>query len=323
MPLKRGVLAVLGLAVVAGVAAALLERRPEPPPLGMVRATEIKIQPEVSGRIVSLPLPAGAPVRAGDVIAVLNSPELAASVAEAQATIGEAQASRNRVYAGVRIEQVNSAAREIEKAQADLTLAQASFNRSSALVRRSDVSRQQFDEARKSLETAQANLKAAQSRYEQAKRGPTAEERATADASVASAEASLAVLRQRQQKLTLKSPVAGVVQMVIGELGEATVPGRTVATITAADGQWFQFNIREDRLHGLAIGQAVTLTENAGGQRIPATITELRQLGDFATWRAARAVGDHDLNTFAVRADPRGAAPKLEPGITVWLAAGS
>ena len=48
----------------------------------------------------------------------------------------------------------------------------------------------------------------------------------------------------------------------------------------------------------------------------------MRRLGDFATWRAARAVGDHDLNTFAVRADHRvdAVAGKLEPGVTVWIA---
>jgi hypothetical protein len=39
--------------------------------------------------------------------------------------------------------------------------------------------------------------------------------------------------------------------------------------------------------------------------------------GEFATWRA---VGDHDLNTFLVRADPVGpAATGLQPGMSVWL----
>jgi hypothetical protein len=46
--------------------------------------------------------------------------------------------------------------------------------------------------------------------------------------------------------------------MVIGELGEATIPGRTVATIKTDDGQWFQFNIREYQLRGIDIGRAVT-----------------------------------------------------------------
>jgi HlyD family secretion protein len=107
--------------------------------------------------------------------------------------------------------------------------------------------------------------------------------------------------------------------MVIGELGEATVPGRTVATIRAADGQWVQFNMREDQLHGIDIGRHVVLTEGSGGAKIPATISEIRRLGDFATWRAARAVGDHDLNTFAVRADPAESTAMPEPGVTVWL----
>jgi HlyD family secretion protein len=66
----------------------------------------------------------------------------------------------------------------------------------------------------------------------------------------------------------------------------------------------------------------VTLTEGRDGKQFPATISEMRRLSDFATWRAARAVGDHDLNTFAVRADPADEAIQLEPGVTVWLASG-
>ncbi len=55
-------------------------------------------------------------------------------------------------------------------------------------------------------------------------------------------------------------------------------------------------------------------------QKIAAHVTELRRLGDFATWRAARAVGDHDLNTFFVRADAVDGGLSLEPGVTVWIA---
>ena len=50
-----------------------------------------------------------------------------------------------------------------------------------------------------------------------------------------------------------------------------------------------------------------------------ARVTELRPLGEFAVWRAARAVGDHDLNGFLVRADPIAETEGLEPGMTVWL----
>ena len=69
-----------------------------------------------------------------------------------------------------------------------------------------------------------------------------------------------------------------------------------------------------------AIRAAHVLKTWVGGKQVSAKISEMRRLGDFATWRAARAVGDHDLNTFSVRADPVEPVAGLEPGVTVWIA---
>ena len=41
---------------------------------------------------------------------------------------------------------------------------------------------------------------------------------------------------------------------------------------------------------------------------IDARIAEIVPRGEFAIWRAARAVGDYDLNTFLIRVDPVGDA---------------
>jgi HlyD family secretion protein len=71
------------------------------------------------------------------------------------------------------------------------------------------------------------------------------------------------------------------------------------------------FNFREDQLDGLHIGSSVQLLRLAGNDRIAARVTEIMPRGEFATWRAARVVGDHDLNTFLVRADPVGAASEM------------
>ncbi len=48
-------------------------------------------------------------------------------------------------------------------------------------------------------------------------------------------------------------------------------------------------------------------------------MTENHGLGEFATWRAARAVGDQELNTFLIRADAVSEVDGIEPGMTVWL----
>ncbi|HUL04830.1 MAG TPA: HlyD family efflux transporter periplasmic adaptor subunit [Candidatus Acidoferrum sp.] len=319
----RRVAGVLVLAIGAIALADLaLRPAPAPPLVGMVRATEIKIAPEVSGRIAALPVKAGEHITAGTVIAVLSSPELSAAVEEARAAVGQARASREHVYAGVRQEQVDIAAREVDKATADLTFAEEQFRRTSSVASAGYSSKQNLDSAQAALDAARANLAQTQSEFAAAQRGPTAEDRASADAEVTAAEASLAVLERRAEKLQLRAPVDGVVETVVGELGEATVPGRTVLTITATAEPWFSFNIREDALRGIDIGTTLTLTASGNTQPIAAKVTELRRLGDFATWRAARAVGDHDLNTFAVRADPGGPVGGLEPGMTVWISRG-
>ena len=80
-------------------------------------------------------------------------------------------------------------------------------------------------------------------------------------------------------------------------------------TLGLANDRWFSFTIREDRLGGVTIGSTLTL-ETAAGDRVEAKVTELRPLGEFAVWRAARAVGDHDLNNFLLRADPIGPTPQ-------------
>ncbi len=315
---------IAGIVVLVGaiVTVADLALRPSPPPpiVGMVRTTEIRIAPEVSGHIATIPVKPGDRVAAGDVIATLSNPELSASVGEARAALGQAQAQRAHVYAGVRQEEVDIAAHAVDKATADLTLAEEEFRRTSSVAGAGFASKQALDAAEASLAGAKANLAQMQSELAEAQHGPTAEDRASADAAVTAAEASLAVMERQQDKLQLHAPVDGVVQTVVGELGEATVPGRTVLTLTASGEPWFSFNIREDALRGLNIGTALTLTASGNDKPFQAKVTELRRLGDFATWRAARAAGDHDLNTFAVRADPTSPVQGLEPGMTVWVA---
>ena len=72
--------------------------------------------------------------------------------------------------------------------------------------------------------------------------------------------------------------------------------------------RWAAFNLREDQLNELRIGSRVELIPAGGDAPIYAGIDEIIPRGEFSTWRAARAVGDYDLNTFLIRADPMGCA---------------
>ena len=315
--------AILGLAVVilGGAAAGFrfeTQRKPRPPLIGVVHETEIRIAPEISARLSSLPVKPLQPVRKGEVIAKLSSPEIAASLAEARANAESARANLANVEAGVRQEERDTAAQNVAIADSNVTLAKEQFARVSTLAAKNYASKQQFDEDAAALSEAQASLVLAKAALAQSQAGPTKEELAVAQSQVALALATVADLDAQLAKTTLTSPVDGIARLLVAEPGEAISPGQPVLTLAVAGDRWFTFTIREDRLRGVTIGSKLAL-RTAAGDRFEAKVTELRPLGEFAVWRAARAVGDHDLNSFLLRANPIGPTPKLEPGMTVWI----
>ncbi len=257
-------------------------------------------------------------MRKGDVLVTLSSPDLAAAVEQAKAALASANANRANVYAGVRREEIDTAAQDVRIADANLALAQQQHERAAKLAAKDFASKQQLDQATEALGSAEADLSQVQAAYAQSKAGPTKEERAIADAQVAYAEATLANIEAKLDKTTLSAPVDGVVTLLVAEPGEVVSPGQPVLTIAPANERWFTFTIRENLLAGLTVGSPVRLLA-ANGDRIDAKVTELRPLGEFAVWRAARAVNDHDLNSFLLRADPDQEVRSVEPGMTVWI----
>jgi multidrug resistance efflux pump len=308
--------------VVAGVAAAFLYSRrgdeaARPIP-GMVRQTEIRIAPEITGRLASIAVNPGQHVKRGDLLAVIDNPDLIAALAEATAAAGSAAADRARTYSGARPEEVSIAAEAVHTAEANLLLAHQQNDRAVTLNSKSFLSQQQLDESNASLAKAQADLDGKRAQYAAAQAGPTLEERRLADAKVALATATTASLQAQVAKTKLVAPADGTVGIRVAEPGEIMAPGKSVMTFIPDGKRWFAFTMREDKLGGLAVGSAAALTAD-DGRHFDARVVELRPLGEFATWRAARAVGDHDLNGFRVRLDPVAEGGQLEPGKTVWF----
>jgi HlyD family secretion protein len=287
--------------------------------VGVVRATEVRVEPEVDGQLVAIGVKKGTQVHAGDVVARLFAIELTAQADQARATLASATASRNNVYAGVRQEQIASLKAEIAKASARLEYVQAQLTRTSTLARQSFESQQALDQAENDAASARADVAKAQANYDAAIAGPTKEERAIADAQVQAAAAAVAVLERRLEKTILRAPADGIVSVIVAEVGENVRAGQPILVVEAASKQWLSFNVREDHLSRLTMGKKVSVMRNGTDGPTEAVITELRPLGIFATWQAERVIGDHDRNTLRLRLDPERQPAGLEPGMTVWI----
>jgi HlyD family secretion protein len=319
---KRAIFAVVAaaVAVVAGVViTSQRQARAEPAIIGVVRATEVRIEPEVTGQLASIAVAKGARVHAGDVLAKLSAVELTAQVDQARAALASATANRSNVYAGVRREQVDALKAEIAKSNARLEYVQAQLTRTSTLAGENFESQQALDQATNDVASARAGVEEAQANYDAAVAGPTKEERAIADAQVQAAAATLAVFERHLEKTILRAPADGLVSVIAAEVGENVHAGQPVLVIEAAGKQWLSFNVREDHLDGLAVGQTIDVVRDGTNGAIKSVITELQPLGVFATWQAERVIGDHDRNTLRMRLDPVGEAAGLEPGMTVWI----
>ena len=315
---KRAAIVAIALVFVAGVLIySLLRSRSAATIVGVVRATEVRVEPEVDGQLVSIAVAKGARVRAGDVLARLSAVELTAQADQARAALASAIANRNNIYAGVRREQVDSLKAEIAKANARLEYVQAQLTRTRTLASQNFESRQTLDQAENDAASARADVAEAQANYDAAVAGPTREERAIADAQVLAASAAVEVLERRLEKMILRAPTDGVVSVVAAEIGENVHAGQPIVMVEATGKQWLSFNVREDDLNGLTIGETVRVMLD--GAAIKSVITELRPLGVFATWQAERVIGDHDRNTLRLRLDPQGEPAGLEPGMTVWI----
>ena len=195
--------------------------------VGVVRATEVRVEPEVNGQLVSIAVGKGAQVHAGDILARLSAVELTAQADQARAALASATANRNNVYAGVRREQVDSLKAEIAKASARLDYVQAQLTRTSTLARQSFESQQSLDQAENDAASARADVAEAQANYDAAVAGPTREERAIADAQVQAAAAAVAVLERRLEKMVLRAPADGVVSVIAAEVGRKRSRGST------------------------------------------------------------------------------------------------
>jgi HlyD family secretion protein len=125
---------------------------------GRIEADQIDIDTKFAGRIAQLFVDEGDMVKAGQVLARMDTQDLAAQLARAESQIQQARHSLDEANANV----------DLTKTQ--VTLAQQEFDRTRALVKRGFATNELLDQRRQALDGAIASLKAANERVGAAER---------------------------------------------------------------------------------------------------------------------------------------------------------
>ena len=296
---------------------------------GYVEATEVRLAPEVGGRLLEVAVKEGDRLKAGDVVARLDDTDTAIATKQAQAERDQAVAQLRLLQAGARAEdirqaraQVDSAQAEVAAAEAELQSARVDLARFEALLASNAGSRKQRDDAATKVAVAEARVNSARERVRAAaealarlRAGARTEEIAAARARVAATEAQIAALAKAQTDALLKSPVAGFVTAKLADAGEVIARGTPVAVVTDLDHAWANVYVDEPLVPLLKLGQKVSLVTDAG-QRLDGTISFISPKAEF-TPRNVQTAEERTKLVYRIKVTADNRDGVLKPGMPV------
>jgi HlyD family secretion protein len=309
--------------VIAAVACLSIWYLLRPQPLlvqGEVDATRYDIAARVDGRVGEVPVERGQNVAAGAVLVRIDNPETIAKDQQALAAKIVSEAQLANVNVGTRPEVIAQRKAELERAQASVVLAQKTYDRISQLAGHGNAPMAQLDQATDSLHESQQAVDQAQSAYDQAVNGYTKEEHEIAEANVGKAIADIKAVQSTIDQMVIYAPVASQVYQRNVEPGEYVSPGVPLVTLIDLSDLWIHFDLREDLVKTIRVGDRFDVRIPAlGDRRITVEVKLIATRGEYASWRATRATGDFDLRTFSIRAYPVDKVPELRPGMSAYL----
>lgn len=286
---------------------------------GEVEVTEYRVSSKLPGRIVKLLVKEGDYVHAGDTLAILEVPEVNAQKRAAEATQGAADAMSEMADNGARKEQIQAAYQLWQQAIAARDIAQKSYNRVQNLYDEGVMSAQKRDEALAAYQATEAQVNAAKSQYEMAKNGARLEERKAAAKQAQAARSAVDVFKSLLNETVQIATMDGEVSEVYPEIGELVGTGSPIMNIAVMDDMWGTFNIREDQLKGLKIGDTFNAYIPAFDKEIKMKVYYIKDQGSYAVWKATKSNGQYDLKTFEVKAKPLTKIEGLRPGMSLII----
>jgi HlyD family secretion protein len=186
---------------------------------------------KVSAQIKSMPLLKNKLVRAGEVIAVLESRDLQAQRAEAVAALNEARANERSLVTGT-IPKTNAEDQKaLNDAHAKVNNARATFERRRTLYDKGGISKKDLEASQLDLTTAENELRLQEQTVALRTRSLNPNDRALAAARTAEAQQHLATLDAQLSYATIRSPITGIVTDQFQYEGEFASAGGKLVTI--------------------------------------------------------------------------------------------
>jgi multidrug resistance efflux pump len=277
--------------------------------IGTLDANEVVVSAKIMGRIQTLTVDEGQDVKAGQLIAIIESNDLEAARKAAEATVSsqksklgetvetERQTRGETGSATVNAEALLQAARaSLAQAQANFEHQQADTSRTVALAQQGIMSAQAKDDAVTSLQAAKAavdtareNVVAAEASLRQARAHELLTDVAarTVDSTRQQVENARALADQAQVEVgysQIFAPVSGKVNVRAARQGEVVAVGAAIVTIMDLTQTWIYAPLPETESDAVQLGDSLRVVMPSGATVQGKVIAKSAE-ADFATQR--------------------------------------
>lgn len=237
---------------------------------GNVDIRQISLAFDGSGRVAALRAEEGDSVKAGSVLAVLDTQTLALQAEQAQAQIEVQRQNLLRLRNGTRPQEVAQARSRLSEAQADAARAErelARLQEVAASTQGRGVSEQDLDRARTTVQIARARVADQREATRLSELGPRAEDVSAAAAQLRVSQAQLASLQHQIGQGELKTPVDAVVRSRLLEPGDIATPQRPVFALALTQPKWVRVYVSETDLGKVKPGMEARVTTDSHPDR--------------------------------------------------------
>lgn len=247
----------IGLLFVCAVAC---HRGKEPDAYGNFEADEVSVSAQASGQLTSFTPVEGSMLRAGEVVGVVDTTQLALERAQ---LVAQQQATAARVA---------EAGKQVEVYQAQLGIALRTYERMQRLFEEKAATAQQLDQAERDYRTLVAQIGAAKAQQQSVSRDAT------------SSGARVAQINDQIAKSKVINPESGTVLATYVKTGEVVQSGEPLYKIADVDTLILRAYITEKQLSSVKLGQQVQVHIDQGGGKllsVPGTVRWISTKAEF------------------------------------------
>lgn len=233
---------------------------------GNVDIRQVSLAFDGSGRVQEVRVEEGDRVKAGEVLATLDTRTLQLQADQAKAQIETQRQTVARLRNGARPQEVIQARSHLAAAQADAARAAQDLQRLQGVATATEgrgVSALEMDRARSAAKVAAATAELQQQGLMLVEQGPRKEDIAAAEAQLQAADAQLALLQHQITLGQLKAPVAAVVRSRLVEVGDMVSPQRAAFALALSQPKWVRVYASETELGRIRTGQVARVSSDS------------------------------------------------------------